>query len=145
MVTVEWTEGWPTVYTDVRLWRRPDDGTQAIRGRWNLAPRPSELDPFDEQTSRRVSVRLPLGERPEGSAWTLVVNRSPGHMSRPEDGFPYVCMLWQIRVPPIATDGYLDRFFFSSEQAGTMAVQPVQMLSEGNWSSKCVAGEPTSE
>jgi len=144
-VTVEWTKGWPTVYTEVRLWRRPDDGGQAIRGRWTSAPQPSEFEPFDEQISRRVSVRLPLGERPEGSAWTLVVNRSPGHMSRPEDGFPYVCMIWQIRVPPIGTDGYLDRFFFSAEQACTMAVQPVQMLSEGNWSSKCVAGEPTSE
>ncbi|MXX49045.1 MAG: hypothetical protein F4Z38_12220 [Chloroflexi bacterium] len=145
VVTVEWSKGWPTFYTRVGLFRLPDDGCPAIRGPWILAPRPSELDPFDEQISRRVSVRLPLGERPEGSTWTLVVNRSPGHMGRRSDAFPYICMLWQIRVPPIATDGYLDRFFFSAEQAGTMAVQPAQMLSEGNWPSKCVAGEPTSE
>ena len=112
VLAVEWTKNWPILYTSARLVPESTEGSAGPKGRWVPAPRPSELDPFDEQLERRVRMVFP--ELRSGTSWRLYVNRRPGHMSTRNQPIPYLCMVWDIRVPQNNTAAQLDPYSFSS-------------------------------
>lgn len=140
---VEWTKQWPTAYTSVTLFQGTDARGSAVSGRRIPPPPPSAHKPLDQQLSRRV--RVEFADRPPGSAWTLYLNRTPGHMSGPEHPIPYLCMIWSIEVPRSRPHAHLDRYFYSPQVTVPAAVRPGEIRSEEQLWKGCALGEPIHE
>ena len=130
-VRAEWTQQWPFASTGLTMYSYPYDHgrLERLEHRWILPaePYPGEVVTIDRLGGRPVQVVYP--ELPPGTSWRLFIKRRPGYRSTWRESLPYICMLWEIRMPTNNPETHLDHYFHSVVQSESPGVSQGQIRS----------------
>ena len=120
-LVVRWTPR-EAVYDQVVMQRcrlMPSGEHRCVRLSWNDPGAIEELEPQDGRAG------LSFGPLALGDTYRLYFNRRPPYRDR--DQSPFMCVAWEISVPLVDRDVYLDRLLGSSYAGSEVVIAPVSI------------------
>lgn len=118
---VRWTSQ-EAVYDQVALLRCAPtaSGERHCAGlSWDNPIKVEALEPRDGRTGASVGPLTP------GETYRLYFNRRPSYRDRDQN--PFMCIVWDINVPPIDPDAYFDRYFRSAYSGSKPTIVPANI------------------